>query len=265
MRAADAADRDLLIEAALEAGRLARRLATRDLEVRDKGAGQGPVTRADLAVDAMLRETLTAARPGYAWLSEETPDTPARLTADRVFVVDPIDGTRSFIAGEPTWAHALAVVEAGVPVAAAIHLPMKDRLYAAALGAGATRDGWPIAPSDRTELEGAEVLATKPNFRDEHWSGGAPPVARRFVSSLAFRLALAAEGRFDAMLTLRDAWEWDVAAGVLLVTEAGGRATTRGGAALRFNNPHPKVAGVIAGGAAVHAALASRLAASARA
>jgi myo-inositol-1(or 4)-monophosphatase len=259
LRAAEA-DRDLLAEAALEAGRLARHHAARDLDVQDKGDGQGPVTAADLAVDAMLRRTLTAARPDYGWLSEETPDDPARLGATRVFVVDPIDGTRAFIAGEDSWAHSLAVVEDGVPVAAAIYLPAKDRLYAAALGLGATRDGWPVAHSGRAGLDGAEVLATLPNFHDSHWRGGAPPVTRRFVSSLAFRLSLAAEGRYDAMITLRDAWEWDIAAGALIVTEAGGLATTRVGAPLRFNNPHPKVAGVIAGTPAVHAALRARLA-----
>ncbi|TFL20294.1 3'(2'),5'-bisphosphate nucleotidase CysQ [Jannaschia formosa] len=244
----------------MEAGRIARFHATRDLRVRDKGDGQGPVTAADLAVDAMLRETLTAARPDYAWLSEESPDDPARLNARRVFVVDPIDGTRAFIAGEPTWAHSLAVVEDGVPVAAAIYLPMKDRLYAAALGAGATREGWPIAPSGRTVLDGAEVLGARPAFRDEVWRGGTPPIARRWVSSLAFRLALAAEGRFDAMLTLRETWEWDIAAGALIVTEAGGAATTRSGATLRFNNPLPQVPGVVAGTHAVQKALLTRLA-----
>jgi myo-inositol-1(or 4)-monophosphatase len=264
LRAAEA-DRDLLIDAALEAGRLARHHAARDLKVRDKGDGQGPVTAADLAVDRMLREALTAARPDYAWLSEETPDDAVRLKARRVFVVDPIDGTRAFIAGEETWAHSLAMVEDGVPLAAAIYLPMKDRLYAAARGAGATRDGWPVAHSGRAGLDGAEVLATRPNFHDDHWDGGAPPVTRRFVSSLAFRLSLAAEGRYDAMLTLRDAWEWDIAAGALIVTEAGGSATTRAGAALRFNNPHPQVAGVIAGAPGVHAALRDRLTAAARA
>ncbi|WP_245947623.1 3'(2'),5'-bisphosphate nucleotidase CysQ [Jannaschia seohaensis] len=255
-----AADRDLLCEAALEAGRLARFHARRDLKVRDKGDGQGPVTAADLAVDRMLRETLTAARPDYGWLSEESPDDPARLSSRRVFVVDPIDGTRAFIAGETSWAHSLAVVEDGVPVAAAIYLPMKDRLYAAALGQGATREGWPIAPSGRAVLDGAEVLGAKPAFRDEIWRGGVPAVRRRWVSSLAFRLALAAEGRFDAMLTLRDTWEWDIAAGTLLVTEAGGAATTRAGDALRFNNPAPKLAGVVAGTRAVQGALLTRLA-----
>ncbi|UWQ18170.1 3'(2'),5'-bisphosphate nucleotidase CysQ [Jannaschia sp. M317] len=259
MRAADE-DRALLSEAALEAGRIARHYVGRDKDVQDKGDGQGPVTQADLEIDAMLRRTLTQARPGYGWLSEESADTDARLSRSRVFVIDPIDGTRAFIKGEPTFSHSLAVVEDGVPFAAAIHLPMKDRLYAAARGGGATRDGVPIAPSGRQVLDGAEVLATRPNFHDEHWTGGRPPVSQHFVSSLAFRLALAAEGRFDAMVTLRRAWEWDIAAGALLVAEAGGAIHDRRGGALRFNNVHPQVDGVVAGTRAVQAALLARLA-----
>lgn len=259
MRAADE-DRALLSEAALEAGRIALHYVGRDKDVQDKGDGQGPVTQADLEIDAMLRRTLTEARPGYGWLSEESADTDARLSRSRVFVIDPIDGTRAFIKGEPTFSHSLAVVEDGVPFAAAIHLPMKDRLYAAARGGGATRDGAPIAPSGRQVLDGAEVLATRPNFHDEHWTGGRPPVSQHFVSSLAFRLALAAEGRFDAMVTLRRAWEWDIAAGALLVAEAGGAIHDRRGGVLRFNNVHPQVDGVVAGTRAVQAALLARLA-----
>ena len=261
MRAAeDTADRDLLIEAAREAGRIALRHFGNGPEVWDKGDGQGPVTQADLDIDSMLRTTLRAARPDYGWLSEESADSPERLTRGRVFVIDPIDGTRAFIAGEDSFSHSLAVVEDGVPVAAAVFLPRKDRLYAAALGLGATRDGLPIAASGRGTLDGAEILGAKSNFNDHHWKNGPPPVTRRFVSSLAYRLALVAEGAFDAMLTLRDAWEWDIAAGALLVTEAGGRAQTRRGADLRFNNARPQVDGVVAGTRAVQSALLDRLA-----
>ncbi|GIT92680.1 3'(2'),5'-bisphosphate nucleotidase CysQ [Jannaschia pagri] len=264
MRAADSVsytdDLSLLTEAARAAGEIARHHFKRDPQVWDKADNQGPVTAADLEIDRMLRQRLGDARPGYGWLSEETPDAPDRLTRERVFVVDPIDGTRAFIKGEDTFSHSLAIVENGRPVAGAVYLPIKDRLYAAALGQGATRDGAPITPSGRTILDGAEVLGTKPNFQDQHWTGGRPPVTQRFVSSLAFRLALAAEGRFDAMITLRNAWEWDIAAGALLVQEAGGLAQTRRGAALRFNNVHPQVDGVVAGTRAVQGALIARLA-----
>ncbi|MGB3409463.1 MAG: 3'(2'),5'-bisphosphate nucleotidase CysQ [Jannaschia sp.] len=254
------ADRDLLAKAALAAGRIARRHFGQGPQVWDKGDGQGPVTAADLEIDAMLRAELMAARPGYGWLSEESTDHPERLARGRVFVIDPIDGTRAFIAGEDTFSHSLAIVEDGVPIAAAVHLPMKNRLYSAGSGLGATRDGRPIAPTGRDRLDGADVLGTKVNFQERHWKDGPPPVTRHFVSSLAFRLALVAEGRFDAMITLRDAWEWDIAAGALLVTEAGGLAQTRRGAALRFNNVHPQVDGVVAGTRAVQAALLAHLA-----
>ena len=257
---ADAArDRALLAEAARAAGEIARRHFKRNPETWDKGDGQGPVTEADLEVDAMLHRDLMAARPDYGWLSEETADGPERLSRRRVFVIDPIDGTRAFMEGSANFSHSLAVVEDGVPLAAAIYLPVKNRLYLAARGGGVTRNGAPIAPTGRAALDGATVLGAKSNFRADRWPGGAPDVRQAFVSSLAYRLALVADGRFDAMVTLRAAWEWDIAAGALIVAEAGGRIADQRGAPLRFNNPHPQLDGVVAGTPAVAAALLDRL------
>ncbi|WP_298438248.1 3'(2'),5'-bisphosphate nucleotidase CysQ [uncultured Jannaschia sp.] len=253
-------DAALLEEAARAAGAIARRHFGTGPECWDKGEGQGPVTEADLEIDAMLRDMLTAARPDYGWLSEESPDGPERLERRRVFVVDPIDGTRAFIAGETSFSHALAVVEDGVPHAAAIHLPLKDRMYVAARGHGATRNGCTIAPSGRDGWDGARVLGAKANFHPDRWRAGRPPVKAGFVPSLAYRLALVAEGRFDAMLTLRPSWEWDIASGALIVAEAGGTVHDRRGAALRFNNAHPQVDGVVAGTPSVQAAMIAGLA-----
>ena len=261
MPAPDAeADRALLEEAARAAGAIARRHLKAGLEPWEKGDGQGPVTAADLEIDAMLHDMLRAARPDYGWLSEERVDDPERLGRRRVFVVDPIDGTRAFIKGESDFSHALAVVEDGAPVAAAIHLPLKDRMYSAARGGGATRNGDRIAPSGRGGRDGARVLGARSNFKPDRWREGRPPVTPAFVPSLAYRLALVAEGRFDAMVTLRASWEWDIAAGALIVGEAGGTAQDRRGGPLRFNNPHPQVDGVVAGTGAVQAALVSGLA-----
>ena len=254
-----AADLALLHEAALAAGAIARRHFGNGPETWDKGDGQGPVTEADLEIDAMLRARLLSARPGYGWLSEETADGPERLAHDALFIVDPIDGTRAFIDGSRAFSHSLAVVRGGVPVAAAVHLPMLESTYLAAAGAGATLNGAPIGPTGRTDLQGATVLGAKSNFADARWSGGCPPVKPCFRSSLAYRLALVAEGRFDAMITLRMAWEWDIAAGALIVSEAGGRVSTRRGGALRFNNPHPQLDGVVAGTPAVVGDLLDRL------
>ncbi|WP_300516145.1 3'(2'),5'-bisphosphate nucleotidase CysQ [Aliiroseovarius sp.] len=242
-------DLTLLAEAAKEAGALARHHFERDPEVWEKDDGQGPVTEADIAVDTMLRRNLTEARPGYGWLSEETEDGPARLSMDRCFIVDPIDGTRAFIDGAPHWALSLAVATHGRVTAAAIYLPMRDKLYCAARGMGATLNGWRLTASTRTELTGAQVLAAKPALEPWRWKDArVPKMKRNFRSSLAYRLALIGEGRFDAMLTLRQTWEWDVAAGGLIVEEAGGRVTDQTGAPLVFNRKDPRLRGVVAGG-----------------
>lgn len=249
------ADRDLLAEAAHAAGAIALGHFRGALAVEEKPDGQGPVTIADRAVDAFLRARLGRARPGYGWLSEESEDSPARLAAGRTFIVDPIDGTRAFIAGEAGWSVALAVVEHGQPVAAVVHLPARGQTFAAALGAGATLDGAAIRGSGRIALPGAQALVSRPQLDPQHWPGGVPPITRAFRPSMAWRLCLVAEGRFDAMLTLRDTWEWDVAAGALIAAEAGLAVSDREGGRLGFNRPDPRLPGVIAAPAALHRAL----------
>jgi myo-inositol-1(or 4)-monophosphatase len=252
-------DLALLTEAARLAGEIALAFWKRGPQVWDKGGGHGPVTEADLAVNAMLEARLRAARPDYGWLSEETADGPDRLACERVFVIDPIDGTRAFIAGEDTFAHSLAVAEAGRIVAAVVFLPALDRLYCASAGSPALRDGQPIAASAAGSEQGATVLTTAAALAPEHWPGGVPAVKRSFRASLAYRLCLVAEGRHDGMLTLRDAWEWDIAAGSLIAERAGARVTDRLGAALRFNAAPPQARGVLAAGPAVHRGLLARL------
>ena len=252
-------DLDLLIDAAREAGAVALAYHGNDLTVRHKADEAGPVTAADLAVNRVLQRRLRAARPDYGWLSEESPDDGARLSARRVFIVDPIDGTRSFISGQDIWAHALAVVEDGVPVAGVVYLPGRDRLYAAARGAGAALNGAPLAVTPRAALEGAGVLTTKPNLDPGFWRAAPPAFDRHHRPSLAYRMSLVAQGRFDAMFTFRPSWEWDIAAGALILSEAGATVTDRRGAALRFNNAVPQTDGVIAGGPGIHADILSRL------
>jgi myo-inositol-1(or 4)-monophosphatase len=222
------------------------------MEVIDKPGDLGPVTAVDLEIDRMLHARLTEARPGYGWLSEESNDGTARLAAERVFLVDPIDGTRSFIAGEPGFAVALAVVERGRPVAGVVHLPARGATYSATAGRGAFRDGLPIAVSREHRVEKATVLTARKQMLAEHWPGGPPPMERHFRSSLAWRMCLVAEGRFDAMLTFRRAFEWDIAAGALIAAEAGGRVTNGLGAELSFNSPEAMQDGVIAAPEALH-------------
>ena len=253
-------DLDLLMSAAREAGDLATRYSGPKAKRWEKSGNEGPVTEADLAVDALLRTRLTAARPDYGWLSEETPDSPDRLSRRRVFIVDPIDGTRSFIEGSATWAHSLAIADEGQITAAVVFLPLKSKLYSAGAGLGAFLNGQPIRASEQQNLSDASILATKPSYEPQNWRGReVPQMVRHHRPSLAYRLSLVAEGRFDAMLTLRPSWEWDIAAGALILQEAGALGTDRTGGALRFNNPHPQVNGVIAAGAGLHQALSSRL------
>ena len=254
-------DLALITRVAQEAGEIALRHFRRDVTTWDKPDGAGPVTEADLAVNAHLAEHLRAARPEYGWLSEETEDSDARLGAERLFIIDPIDGTRAFLDGARDWGISVAVVHGTRPVAAAVVMPARETTYAAALGEGATRDGAPIRVSAEAAVEQATVLTARPNLHAHHWQDGTPPPFQRsFRSSLAFRLALVAEGRFEAMLTLRPTWEWDIAAGALLVTEAGGAVTDRQTRPLRFKNADPRLSGVLAAGA-VHDAIAGRLAA----
>lgn len=255
-----ARDLALLTEAAREAGRIALRFWRREPKVWDKGGDHGPVTEADLAVNDMLKARLLAARPDYGWLSEETPDDPARLARDHVFIIDPIDGTRAFVAGEETFAHSLAVAHRGRVTAGVVFLPALDKIYVASEASPPMKDGQPIAASQRERLEGADVLTTKANLLPEKWPGGVPDIQRHFRASLAYRLCLAAEGRFDGMLTLREAWEWDIAAGSLIAERAGAVVSDRNGAVLQFNSERARSEGVVVLPRGPHAEAIQRLA-----
>ncbi len=241
-----AADLALLLGAAEAAGDIAKRYFKANPETWDKGGGQGPVTEADLAINRMLKAELLAARPDYGWLSEESEDSADRLGHERVFIIDPIDGTRAFINGESSFSHALAIAENGKVITAVVRVPMKDQSFAATLGGGAHVNGAPITVSAQARMAGARVLSRRPDLKPEHWR--APhQMQHHFRPSLAYRLCLVANGRYDAMLTLRPAWEWDVAAGDLIVHEAGGQVTTTVGDKTRYNNPVPQLAGMVAG------------------
>lgn len=257
MRAND--DLELLTDAARACGDIARKYWNKGAKVWDKPGGAGPLTEADLEIDRMLGAELRTARPDYGWLSEETEDGADRLTRERIFIVDPIDGTRAFVGGQKDFAHSIAVADQGRIVAAAVYLPIYERMFSAASCEPARLNGQTITATGAT-LEGANILAARPNFDPEFWPGGVPDVVRHFRPSLAHRLCLVAEGRFDAMLTLRPTWEWDVAAGSLIVERAGGIASDRFRRPPRFNNTFPKLNGMIAAGSDLHGALLARLA-----
>lgn len=256
-----ARDLELLTRAARAAGEVVRPYFRNAPRQWDKGDGAGPVTEADLAVNDRLEQILRAARPDYGWLSEESPDTAARLSARRSFVIDPIDGTRAFIDGQDSFSHALAVVEDGRVLAAVVYLPIRDRLYTAAIDGPATCNAAPIAPTAQAETAGARILTGKPSLAPEHWRGGTRPAFQReFRPSIAWRLCLVAEGRFDGALSFRPAWDWDIAAGCLIAERAGATATTADGTPLRFNSATAQNAGLWVAPPRLHADLLSWMA-----
>jgi myo-inositol-1(or 4)-monophosphatase len=193
-----------------------------------------PVSEVDIAVNNMLRESLSAIAPVAGWPSEETEDDPARLAAPRVWIVDPIDGTRSFIAGRPDWTVSVALVEARRPIVAALYAPVSEEFFLAVTGAGATRNGVPIAASPGGAIAGASIGG--PRGLLDRLAAVAPAftVAPR-VHSLALRLARVADGTLDAAFASHTSRDWDLAAADLLVHEAGGALTTTGGVTLAYN------------------------------
>ncbi|MBI1173409.1 3'(2'),5'-bisphosphate nucleotidase CysQ [bacterium] len=252
-------DLALLIDAAHLAGRIALSHWRKSPRVWEKPDGQGPVSEADLEVNRALEAHLRTQRPDYGWLSEESTDGAARLDTESQFILDPIDGTRSFLQGEDSFCHALAVVRGGAVVAGVVFLPAQDKLYAASLTGPATLNGRQIEARPCNRSEGAQVLTGKVTLAPELWPGGVPALDRHFRASMAWRICLVAEGAFDAMLTLRPAWEWDIAAGCLIAARAGACVSDRSGQALRFNARDPRSAGVVVAPPGLHGDLIHRL------
>lgn len=253
-----ASDLDLLIEAARAAGRAALQHWRKAPRHWEKPDGTGPVSEADLAANAVLSDLLRPARPAYGWLSEEDPDS-HRDGTPRQFVVDPIDGTRAFLAGEDMFAVSLAVVEQGRPVAGVVHLPARARTYAAHAQGPALLNGAPIRVRDWSGMEAPKVLTTGHALRPEFWPGGVPEVRKTFRPSMAYRLCLVAEGAMDATLSLRPCWDWDIAAGALIALRAGAAVTDRLGRPLALEARPPQSDGLVAASPMLHADLIARL------
>lgn len=247
----------LLEEAVRAAGPIAMRYFGGEVAHWEKNPGD-PVSEADHAVDEYLRLRLTGARPGYGWLSEETEDDPARLQRARVFVVDPIDGTRSFLRRLPEFTICAGMVEHGRTLAAAIFNPATDEMFTALSGGGARLNGVPIRVSDRAGLADARLLSGRRLFEREGWTG--PGTSFHSINSIAYRMALVAAGRYDACISLGWKSDWDVAAADLLVAEAGGRVSTARGERLRYNGAEPLHTSVIAAGPDLHAVVLALLA-----
>jgi myo-inositol-1(or 4)-monophosphatase len=235
------------IQAAINAVRpVFARFTPGEIETEYK-AGHDPVTEADRAVDAVLRQNLL--REGEGWLSEESVDDVSRLSKRHVWVVDPLDGTREFVAGIPEFCVSIGFVEDGRPVAGGICNPATNETIIGAVDAGVSYNGKPAHPSQRTALEGSLILASRSEVKRGEWQqfqSGEYKI--RPMGSVAYKLGLVSAGLADITFTLTPKNEWDVAAGAALVQSAGGFVATLDNAPLRCNNRNPLLTGLMASG-----------------
>jgi myo-inositol-1(or 4)-monophosphatase len=242
-----------LAETVRAAGDVALRTFRQPLRQWIKGESS-PVSEADIAVNVFLQERLLGLAAGYGWLSEETEDDPARLEAENVWIVDPIDGTRAYLAGQDDWTISVALAARGRPTLGAIFAPVSQELFLAVAGDGATRNGAAIAASPGSDVVGAKVVGPK---RHINWLAGlnanAIPMPR--IGSIALRLARVAQGVLDVAFAGGNSHDWDLAAADLLVHEAGGALTTIAGEALTYNGSELVHGALLAAGQERHAAL----------
>jgi len=240
-----------------EAGEIAleffRHGAPTHAEVNFK-VGGSPVTEADLRIDHFLRAHLAPLAPDLGWLSEETVDSPDRLACEALFVVDPIDGTRGFAAGDPCFALCIAVVLDGRPVYGIVHAPALEQTFIATRGGGATCNGADIAVSDRKTLTGARLAAPE-SFDATLRRSGLSYAAQPRLPSLAMRLIRVASGEFDVALARENSYDWDIAAADLILHEAGGVLTDLHGRTPTYNRATPKHPALAAGPASLQAQL----------
>jgi myo-inositol-1(or 4)-monophosphatase len=252
-------DRALLVAAVEEAAALANSFFYRaDVESWDKSPNN-PVSEADLAVNALLKARLLGARPDYGWLSEETADNADRLGKRRVWIVDPIDGTRDFLRGRTGWAVSVALVEDGVPVLGALGAPARSQFFIAEAGRGAWMNDRRISVSDCADIAHCRLPADPGTVAAKWWPERWGPLTVEKPNGLALRIAKVASDEADAFFEGRPMGEWDIAAAALIIAEAGGIVTDRDGHPLVFNRPDPKLRGVVAATPLLHAEVLRRV------
>lgn len=244
-------DLALLLDAVRAGGALALEHFGKSPKTWIKGESS-VVSEADMVVDALMAERLRPARPDYGWLSEETADSMERLSRKRLFVVDPIDGTRAFLRGSDEWTVCAAVVENGRPIAAALLAAARGTIYEATVGGGARRDGAAIHAAGATRLGPGRLAGPRPLFPALRGFDGAETDDIPRVASLSLRLTLVAEAGFDAALASKNAWDWDLAAADLILAEAGGHLTDFAGERPLYNRARPRHPALLAAGPGLH-------------
>jgi myo-inositol-1(or 4)-monophosphatase len=231
-------------QAAQEAGSMVMGLFKGKYDVHEKSKNN-PVTTADLEANRIIRDKMQKSFPQDGWLSEEDADNSGRLALKRIWVIDPIDGTKEFIEGVPQFAISIAFVVEGRPKVAIVYNPAKDRFYKAAAGQGAYLNNEAIRVSPRQDVRGASLLVSR-SEPQKRFQAFVERCDLRRVGSIAYRLAKVASGDGDGTLTFRTIHEWDICAGVLMVEEAGGKVVDGDGKTMMFNRELPKHRGVVA-------------------
>jgi myo-inositol-1(or 4)-monophosphatase len=244
-------DAALLRESVREAGRLALSLFRTELKNWTKGASS-PVSEADIRVNDLLEERLRAATPDYGWLSEESVDDDTRLGKARVWIVDPIDGTRGYLAGREDWCVSVALVEDASPLLAAVFAPATDEFFFAARGEGAARNDVPVHATPGTELDFSRIAGPKPLVERLNLSAGEITLYPR-IGSLALRLCRVAQGSLDAAFAGGQSRDWDLAAANLIVQEANGNMTALSGEEILYNRREVTHGVLVAAGRDRHA------------
>ena len=249
-------DLSLAVHAARTAGVVVMKYFRTELEVVLKSPDQ-PVTKADLESDAIIKKLLLDARPDYGWLSEETTDTADRLQKEYVWMVDPIDGTRSYISGRKEFSISIGLAHAGEPVLGVVFNPATDELFTAIRGGGA------FAGDQSMKVGGGRDRGVMVASRSEIRSGHFEPFAAVFdiqgLGSTAYKLCKVAQGHVDVFMSRGPKGEWDLCGGDVIVTEAGGHVTDLQGERLQYNRPDPHITGVVAARAEVHVDLVNQM------
>jgi len=246
-------DAALLTDTVREAGALALSLFGTELKNWTKGASS-PVSEADIRVNDLLESRLRAATPDYGWLSEESVDDEARLEKQLVWIVDPIDGTRGYLAGREDWCVSVALVENGSALLAAVFAPASDEFFFAMRGQGAVRNAVPVLATSGTELDFSRVAGPKPLVERLSRQTGEIILHPR-IGSLALRLCRVAQGSLDAAFAGGQSRDWDLAAANLIVQEANGNMTALSGDAILYNRREVTHGVLVAAGRDRHASI----------
>jgi myo-inositol-1(or 4)-monophosphatase len=239
---------NIAIQASKEAGEVIMEYYKADYEIREKGY-HNPVTTADHAADSRLKEILIEARPEFGWLSEETVDSPDRLSKERVWVVDPLDGTKEFIEGVPQFVVSIAIVENGEPILGVLYNPVTKDIFTAAQGEGAFLNDEPVHCVTKDSIGDMVILNSRSETRRGLWEPFADTFGElRAIGSVAYKLGLTAAGKADIFASLRPKNEWDICAGNCIINEAGGKLIDLHGNIRRYNQENTIIEpGLIAG------------------